>query len=496
MYQVPHFINGSTVDATDRMSNIYHPATGEIAGQVSMADTSLISQTVAAAQKAFLEWSKLSTQKRARLLFQFRTVLESHIDELATLVTNEHGKTLDDARASVQRGIEVVSYACGISEHLLGNFSANIASSTDNFSLRQPLGVCLGITPFNFPAMVPLWMFPLAIACGNTFIVKPSEKDPSCAVRIAQLASEAGVPDGVVNVLHGDGETVNALLHHPDIRAVSFVGSTKVAEYVYQTAIQQGKRAQTFGGAKNHCIVMPDVELDPVADSIVGAAYGSAGERCMAISVAILVGDKKFADEMSEKISARVKKLRIGPGNQKNIDMGPLITREHRDNVCAWVEKGVQEGAKLIVDGRSFISKESPQGFYLGGCLFDDVDISMQVWREEIFGPVLCLMRAPDFNTALHWVNQHLYGNGSAIFTRDAAIARAFYMQVQTGMVGVNIPIPVPVASHSFGGWKKSRFGDIHLFGSEGVQFYTQLKTVMQRWPETALTGSFHLPTH
>jgi len=497
MYQVEHFINGHLVKkSTERKSAIYNPAIGEIIGEVNLADQSLLEQAVSAAKQAFVTWSITPLTKRVRILFRYRELLEANTEQLAKLVTQEHGKTLTDAYASIQRGIDVVNFACGMNEHLLGNYALNVAAGIDNYSLRQPLGVCVGITPFNFPAMIPLWMFPLAIVCGNTFILKPSEKNPSCAILLAELAHEAGVPPGVLNVIHGDVEVVNGLLHHPDISAVSFVGSTPVAKYVYQTAISQGKRAQTFGGAKNHCIVLPDVDLNSTADTIVGAAFGSAGERCMALSVAVIVDENNFADQLIKKMSEKIQQLKIGPGDEKNIDMGPLISAAHREKIITLINSGLNEGAKLIVDGRNFKLNDTTKGFYLGGSLFDYVDISMKIWQEEIFGPVLCVMRAPDFATALNWVNSHFYGNGSAIFTNNPAIARTFSLQVATGMVGVNVPIPVPIAAHSFGGWKQSRFGDLHLFGQEGVQFYTQLKTIMQRWSEVNLASSFNLPAH
>ena len=494
MHHVPHFINGKTVSRHDNIRPVLDPSSGSTVASVSMADTSLLNDAVIAAKEAFPAWSGTPAPKRARILFQLCQQLESHRQELAELISREHGKLISDALASVDRGIEVVRFACGIPDHLLGHFSADIANGTDNYSIRQPLGICAGITPFNFPAMIALWMFPLAIACGNTFILKPSEKDPSCAVRLAELALAAGVPAGVVNVLQGEADLVNSMLQHPDIRAISFVGSSAVAQHVYQTATQAGKRVQAFGGAKNHCLVLPDTDPDKTADTIVGAAFGSAGERCMAISVAVLVGNTTFADTMVDKIAQRVRALRIGPCDQPDLDMGPLISAAHRDKILHLIETGLQEGASLVVDGRSV--RQHDKGFYLGGCLFDHVTPGMTLWQEEIFGPVLCLMRAPDFLTGLQWINRHTYGNGSAIFTRDPALARQFAMTVETGMVGINIPIPVPVASHSFGGWKQSRFGDLHLFGKEGVQFYTQLKTIMQRWPEEPAASAFTLPTH
>jgi len=492
--QIPHFIHGKSLQLADRLHPVSSPATGEVVAEVNMADEATVNQAVASAQSAFSSWSATPTPKRAGLLFQLRELIKKHRKELALLITQEHGKTLNDAGASIDRGLEVLSYATGITDHLMGQYASGIATGTDNYAIRQPLGVCVGITPFNFPAMIGLWMFPLAIACGNTFILKPSEKDPSAMLRLAELAVEAGIPDGVVNVVHGDGETVNHLLQHKDIKAVSFVGSSAVARQIYQTGIAAGKRVQAFGGAKNHCIILPDADIDRTAETLVGAAYGSAGERCMALPVAVLTGGDTFADELAASIAERVKALRIGPGDADNIDMGPLISREHREKVFAYIDAGIKEGAALTVDGRTLHADK--KGFFMGGCLFDHVTPEMTVWREEIFGPVLCLMRSPDFATSLQWINQHGYGNGSAIFTRNPALARRFVEEVQTGMVGVNIPIPVPIASLSFGGWKQSRIGDIHLFGPEGVQFYTQLKTIMQRWPDEPTAGGFLLPTH
>ncbi len=494
-YQVPHFINGQTVSSSGRVLDLYNPATGAVAGHVTMADKKIVEQAVLAAKTAFPAWSNTTPLKRARILFKFKALLEAHADELAQLITSEHGKTLSDARGSVQRGIDVVEYTCGIPNHLKGTYTEEVGTEIDSYSVRQALGVCVGITPFNFPAMVALWMFPLAIACGNTFILKPSEKDPSAALRIAQLAKEAGIPDGVINVLQGDKETVDALLTHPDVKAVSFVGSTPVAEYVYKTAIAHGKRAQAFGGAKNHCVVMPDADIDQAVDAIIGAAYGSAGERCMAISVAVVVSDK-LADALIAKMKPRVTALKIGPGNRADVEMGPLVTQAHWERVKSYIDLGIKEGAALVVDGRDYKSKEYENGFYMGGSLFDHVKPDMRIYREEIFGPVLSIVRVPDFNSALQLVNEHEYGNGTAIFTRDGNTARTFANKVQVGMVGINIPIPVPVAYHSFGGWKRSLFGDIHMHGPEGVQFYTKLKTITERWLKNSSGSDFSMPTH
>jgi malonate-semialdehyde dehydrogenase (acetylating)/methylmalonate-semialdehyde dehydrogenase len=492
MYNVPHFINGQKLTSKANSLNIFNPATGQKIGEVSLADESIVSDAISAAKKAFPTWSNTPPLKRSRLLFNFKRLLEQHIDELAAIVTREHGKTLDDARGSVQRGIDVVEFACGIPAHLKGSYTENVATDIDSYSLRQPLGVCVGITPFNFPAMIALWMFPMAIACGNTFVLKPSEKDPSCAVRIAELAKEAGIPDGVINIVQGDKVAVDALISHPDVKAVSFVGSTPIAEYVYKTGTAHGKRVQAFAGAKNHCVVMPDADIDQAVEAIVGAAYGSAGERCMAISVVIAVGDQ-LADTLVNKIKTRVSTLKIGPGDQPGIEMGPLITEAHLEKVKSYVDLGIKEGADLVIDGRDITMQ---QGFFMGACLFDHVQPTMRIYQEEIFGPVLSIVRVPDFDAALKTVNEHEFGNGTAIYTRDGNTARTFARGVQVGMVGINIPIPVPVAFHSFGGWKRSMFGDITMHGPESIQFFTKLKTVTQRWLKNTKGSEFVMPTH
>ncbi|MGB5774113.1 MAG: CoA-acylating methylmalonate-semialdehyde dehydrogenase, partial [Sedimenticolaceae bacterium] len=429
------------------------------------------------------------------VLFRFKELLDRHLDDLAQLVASEHGKVINDARGSVTRGIEVVEFACGAPHLLKGSFSENVGTNVDSHSVRQPVGVCAGITPFNFPAMVPMWMFPMAVACGNTFVLKTSERVPSTALMLAELFSEAGLPPGVFNVVNGDKETVDTLLSHPDVAAVSFVGSTAVAEYVYRTGTHNGKRVQALGGAKNHMVVMPDADLDKATDALMGAAYGSAGERCMAISVAVAVGDET-ADALIDRLAPRVAALKVGPATDPSAEMGPLITRAHQERVRGYVDLGVEEGAKLVVDGRDIQVPDHPNGFYLGGCLFDDVTSDMRIYQEEIFGPVLVVVRMPDFESALALVNAHEYGNGTAIFTRDGDTARTYASRVQVGMVGVNVPIPVPMAFHSFGGWKRSLFGDIHMHGSEGVHFYTKLKTVTSRWPTGIRAGAdFHMPT-
>lgn len=492
-YQVSHFINGHVIPISGKTLDIYNPATGAVIGEVAVANQAIVDQAVAAAKKAFPSWSATTPLRRSRILFKFKALLEQHSEELAKLITQEHGKTLVDAKGSVQRGIDVVEFVCGIPNLLKGSYSEDVATEMDSYSVRQPLGVCVGITPFNFPGMIPLWMFPMAIACGNTFVLKPSEKDPSCSIRLAELAKEAGLPDGVLSVVQGDKEAVEAFLVHPDVKAVSFVGSTPIAEYVYKTATSHGKRAQAFGGAKNHGVVLPDADLNQAADAIVGAAYGSAGERCMAISVVVAVGDK-VADELIKKITPMVKNLKIGAGTAENIEMGPLVTKVHLDKVKSLIDQGVAEGAQLVIDGREYHGKE--KGFFMGGSLFDKVTPDMKIYKEEIFGPVLSIVRVPDLNSAIELINTHEFGNGTAIFTSNGNAARTFANKVQVGMVGINIPIPVPVAYHSFGGWKRSMFGDIHMHGQEGVQFYTKLKTITQKWLQDQQGSDFGMPTH
>lgn len=496
-YTVNHFIHGKIVTGnSNRLHPIYNPATGEVAGQVAFADAKETEQAIASAKGAFPAWSATPALRRARVLFKYKELLEKHLDELAALVTAEHGKTLADAKGSVIRGIEVVELACGIPNMLKGWFSEDVGTGVDCHTVRQPLGVCAGITPFNFPAMIPLWMFPMAVACGNTFVLKPSEKDPSCSLRLAELFKEAGAPDGVLNVIHGDQEVVNILLKHPDIQAVSFVGSTPVAEYIHNTASSYGKRVQAFGGAKNHCVVMPDADLEQAADAIVGAAYGSAGERCMALSVAVAVGDK-VGDELVKFMQPKAEALKIGPGIDPQVEMGPLVTKQHLEKVKSYVDLGVEEGANLVVDGRHFKLKGHENGFFMGGCLFDHVKPNMRIYREEIFGPVLCVVRVPDFDSALKLVNEHEFGNGTAIFTRDGDTARTYSSKVKVGMVGVNVPIPVPAPFHAFGGWKRSIFADVQMHGSESVTFYTKLKTITSRWPTGIRAGAeFMMPTH
>ena len=489
MTTLHHFINGKrTAGQGNRCCPIYNPATGKVQSQVPLATAIEIDQAVAAAAAAFVAWSKTPPMQRARVLFRFRDKLEQHQRELAAIVSSEHGKTLDDAVGSVQRGVEVVEFACGIPQLLKGEISEQVAHNVDSFCVRQPLGVCVGITPFNFPAMVPMWMFPIAIACGNTFILKPSEKDPSCALRLAELALESGLPKGVLNVVNGDKQAVDLLLQHRDVKAVSFVGSTPVAEYIYNTGSVNGKRVQALGGAKNHLVVMPDADMDQVTDALIGAAYGSAGERCMAISVAVAVGEQT-ADTLVQKLVPRIKAIKLGAYDQQGVEMGPLVTREHRDKVAGYVGTGIAEGADLVLDGRDCIVPGLDDGFFIGGCLFDNVQPHMRIYKEEIFGPVLSIVRAQNYEQALQLVNENEYGNGVSIFTRDGDAARDFSTRVCIGMVGINVPIPVPTAYYSFGGWKRSLFGDHHMHGAEGVRFFTRMKTVTARWPSGIREG-------
>jgi malonate-semialdehyde dehydrogenase (acetylating)/methylmalonate-semialdehyde dehydrogenase len=494
-FSLGHFIAGRQVaGASGREGPVYNPATGALRGRVAFATAEETRAAIAAAEAALPGWAGVTPLQRARILFKFKALLEEHADEIALTLTSEHGKVLSDARGELTRGMEVVEFACGIPQLLKSDFTENVGTGVDSWSIRQPVGVCAGITPFNFPAMVPMWMFPVAIACGNTFVLKPSEKDPSVPMRLAELLREAGLPDGVFNVVNGDREAVDTLLTDPRVAAVSFVGSTPVAEYIYRTASASGKRVQALGGAKNHMVVMPDADTRNAASALVGAAYGSAGERCMAISVALAVGDA--GDRLVEAVKQQLAELRVAPGTVDKADMGPLVTREHLERVRGYVDLGVQEGAKLVVDGRELRIKGAEQGYYLGPCLFDQVTPGMRIYREEIFGPVLCVVRVPDLESALELVNAHEFGNGTAIFTASGEAARSFTQRVQCGMVGVNVPIPVPMAFHSFGGWKRSLFGPLHVHGPDGVRFYTRLKTVTSRWPTSAREGAqFVMPT-
>jgi malonate-semialdehyde dehydrogenase (acetylating)/methylmalonate-semialdehyde dehydrogenase len=492
---VAHVINGArTVGKSSRRGNVYNPATGQLARQVALAGREDVDAAVRAAQAAFPAWAATPPLIRARVMFRLRDLLDRHARELAAIITAEHGKVLSDALGEVTRGIEVVEFATGAPEILKGDFSDSVGREIDSFSLRQPLGVVAGITPFNFPAMVPLWMLPVALVCGNCFILKPSERDPSASLMLADLLKESGLPDGVFQVVHGDKEAVDAILEHPGIAAVSFVGSTPIAEYIYRTGTAHGKRVQALGGAKNHAVVMPDADLEKTTDALMGAGYGSAGERCMAVSVAVAVGS--IGDRLVDSLAPRVRSLKVGPGTDGDSEMGPLVTKTHLDKVLGYVESGLAEGAELVVDGRGLKLQGYESGFFMGGCLFDRVTPEMKIYKEEIFGPVLSVVRVPNFDDALKLVNEHEFGNGTAIFTRDGDAARTFTSQVQVGMVGINVPIPVPMAFHSFGGWKRSLFGDHHMHGKEGVRFFTKLKTVTSRWPEGVRAGAeYVMPT-
>ena len=495
MKTVEHFVDGKRYSGNSkRLSSIYNPATGEETSKVKLGSLEDLNNAVKNAQEAFLSWSNTTPLQRARVLFKFKELIEKNKDELTKIIVSEHGKVYEDAKGSLIRGLEVVEYACGIPQMLKGEFTENVGKSVDSWSLRQPLGVCAGITPFNFPAMVPMWMFPMAIACGNTFILKPSEKDPSCSLRLAELFLESGLPKGVFNVVNGDKEVVDAIINNKNISAVSFVGSTPIAKYIYENCAKNEKRVQALGGAKNHCVVMPDCDLDQAVNGLMGAAYGSAGERCMAQSVAVAVGN--IGDRLVKNLKTKVENLKVGPGIDKNSEMGPLVTKEHLEKVKGYVDIGVQEGAELVVDGRQLKLQGYEKGYYMGGCLFDKVKKNMRIYKEEIFGPVLSVVRAKNFEEALTLVNDHEFGNGVSIFTRDGDVGRSFSSKAQIGMVGINIPIPVPMAFHSFGGWKRSLFGDQHMHGPEGVRFYTKLKTVTSRWPDGLKSDpEFVMPT-
>jgi malonate-semialdehyde dehydrogenase (acetylating)/methylmalonate-semialdehyde dehydrogenase len=497
MKELAHFIGGRSVKGTSgRFGDIFDPSIGEVQARVALANRAEVRQAVEIAAKAFREWSAVNPQRRARVMFNFKALVEKNIDELARMLSSEHGKVIADSRGDVQRGIEVIEFACGIPHLQKGEYTEGAGPSIDIYSMRQPLGVVAGITPFNFPAMIPMWMFGVAIACGNTFILKPSEKDPSVPLRLAELMMEAGAPVGVLQVVNGDKEAVDAILEDPDIQAVSFVGSSAIAHYVYSHGTANGKRVQAMGGAKNHAVIMPDADLDQVTNELIGAGYGSAGERCMAISVAVPVGEK-IADALVAKLKPRVESLRVGIPTAPDVDYGPLVTAAHRQKVMDYIDLGVKEGAKLLVDGRGFKMQGYEKGFYLGGSLFDHVRPEMKTYQDEIFGPVLQIARAKNFEEALSLPSKHQYGNGVAIFTRDGDAAREFASRVNVGMVGINIPIPVPLAYHTFGGWKRSAFGDINQHGPEGVRFYTRVKTVTARWPKGGVreNASFVIPT-
>ncbi|RZL64937.1 MAG: CoA-acylating methylmalonate-semialdehyde dehydrogenase [Variovorax sp.] len=495
---IGHYVNGKTVPGTGRSQDVFNPATGAVSGKVALASASDVDAAVAAAQAAFPAWSDIPSIRRARVMFKFLELLNLHKDKLAHMITAEHGKVFTDAQGEVSRGIDIVEFACGIPQLLKGDFTDQVSTGIDNWTLRQPLGVVAGITPFNFPVMVPMWMFPVAIAAGNTFVLKPSPIDPSASLFMAELLKQAGLPDGVFNVVQGDKEAVDALLVHPDVKAISFVGSTPIANYIYETGAHHGKRVQALGGAKNHMVVMPDADIDQVVDALIGAGYGSAGERCMAISVAVLVGDA--ADKVIPKLLERTKALKVLNGENLEAEMGPIVTKAAHERITGYIAQGEKEGAKLLVDGREFKGARAgagcDNGFWMGGTLFDHVTPEMRIYKEEIFGPVLSCVRVGDLKEAVDLINAHEFGNGVSCFTRDGNVAREFGRRIQVGMVGINVPIPVPMAWHGFGGWKKSLFGDMHAYGEEGVRFYTKQKSIMQRWPESIAKGAeFVMPT-
>lgn len=494
MDQVLHFINGQCVAGSgERSQAVFNPATGAQIGEVLLAGVAEVDQAVAAAKAAWQSWSEVPALKRARVLFKFKELLELNQEKLAAIITREHGKIFSDALGEVTRGLEVVEFACGAPQLLKSQFSDQIGGGIDHWNLRQSLGVAVGITPFNFPFMVAMWMAPMAIATGNTFIWKPSERDPSASLLVAELFKQAGLPDGVFNVVQGDKLAVEALLAHPDVAAISFVGSTPVAESIYLEGTRRGKRVQALGGAKNHLVVMPDADMNQAVDALMGAAYGSAGERCMAISVAVGVGE--IADRLVQQLATRVRALKIGDGMHAEVEMGPVITPAHREKIKELIASGVEQGAHLVVDGRVCVVPGREQGNFLGGTLFDHVSEEMRIHREEIFGPVLCVMRVPDFAAALDLINRHEFANGVSLFTADGHTAREFSRRIQVGMVGINVPIPVPMAWHSFGGWKRSLFGDMHAYGEEGIRFYTRYKSIMQRWPDSIGKGAeFSMP--
>jgi malonate-semialdehyde dehydrogenase (acetylating)/methylmalonate-semialdehyde dehydrogenase len=496
MKSIQHFIGGKEVAGkSGRSADVFNPATGEVQAKVALASKAELDAAVKVAAAAFPKWAGITPLARARIMFRFKQLCEENLDAFARVITSEHGKVLSDAKGEMIRGLEVVEFACGAPQLLKGEITENVGTNVDSWALRQPLGVVAGITPFNFPAMVPMWMFPIALVAGNTFILKPSERDPGASVMIAEFLKKAGLPDGVFNVVHGDKEAVDAILEHPEIQAVSFVGSTPIAEYIYHTGTAHNKRVQALGGAKNHMIVMPDADMNQATDALIGAGYGAAGERCMAISVAVAVGDK-VGDTLIEKLAPKVRGLKIAPGTDPEADMGPLVTKQHLEKVRNYVDIGVKEGAKLVVDGRGLKLQGYENGFFLGGCLFDQVKPEMKIYKEEIFGPVLSVVRVPDYQTAVNLVNEHEFGNGTAIFTRDGDAARDFSAKIKVGMVGINVPIPVPMAFNSFGGWKRSLFGDHHMHGPEGIRFYTRLKTITSRWPTGIRAGAeFVMPT-
>ena len=495
MSNIKNYINGNLTSVSNNFLDVYDPSIGEKISSVVLSNKEDFEICVKSSKHSQLTWSSETPLKRSRIISKYKKLIEKNISTLAELVSKEHGKTLDDAKGSVIRGLEVVEFACGIPHLLKGEFSQNVGTNIDSWSFRSPLGVCAGITPFNFPAMVPMWMFPISIACGNSFILKPSEKDPSCAIKLAELFSEAGLPDGVFNVINGDKDTVDNILEHPDISSVSFVGSTNVAKYIYEKASKNLKRVQALGGAKNHLVVMPDANIDQAVDGIIGAGYGSAGERCMAVSVAVAVGD--IADELVEKIHIQAQKLKVAPWTDPDSDMGPVISIDHKNKIENYIDLGVKEGATLVEDGRNYKIQGYEKGYFVGPTLFDNVTKEMTIYKEEIFGPVVSVVRAKNFDDALSLVNEHAYGNGTSVYTSDGEIARHFTTFSKIGMVGVNVPIPVPMAFHSFGGWKQSLFGDHAVHGMEGVHFYTKLKTITSRWPKSIKSGpEFVIPTN
>ena len=495
MKTILNYVDGAQSSYSNDKLPVYDPSTGEQIGNVILSSSEDFKNVISSSKKSQLDWQNTTPLKRSRILSNYKNLIEKNIDELASIVSKEHGKTFADAKGSVTRGLEVVEFACGIPHLLKGEFSQNVGTNIDSWSIRQPLGICAGITPFNFPAMVPMWMFPIAIACGNSFILKPSEKDPSCSIRLAELFTEAGLPDGVFNVVQGNKDVVDLILDSNDISSISFVGSTQVAKYIYERSAKNGKRVQALGGAKNHLVVMPDANLDQAVDGVIGAGFGSAGERCMAISVAVAVGD--IADKLVDKIHLESQKLKVAPWTDKDSDMGPVISKDHKEKIENYISLGVKEGAKLVEDGRNYKIQGYEKGYYVGPTLFDNVTKDMTIYKEEIFGPVVSVVRVNNYDEAINLVNSHKYGNGTSIYTSDGEISRHFTTNCKIGMVGVNVPIPVPMAFHSFGGWKQSLFGDHAVHGIEGIHFYTKLKTVTTRWPKSIQSGpEFVLPTN
>ena len=496
MKKIINYIDGQLKESLSQdFGDVFDPSKGEVIGKVNLSNSADLKLAIASSQKAFLEWSQITTLKRSRVIANFKTLIEENIQELAEIVSLEHGKTIEDAKGSITRGLEVVEFACGIPHLLKGEFSYNVGTNIDSFSIRQPLGICAGITPFNFPAMVPMWMFPIAIACGNAFILKPSEKNPSCAIKLAELFTQAGLPKGVLNIVNGDKRIVDSIISSKEISSVSFVGSTPVAKYIYENSAKNLKRVQSLGGAKNHLVVMPDANIESAVDGIIGAAFGSAGERCMAVSVAVAVGN--IADDLVSKINNKIQNLKVAPWTDKDSDMGPLISKDHLTKVNGYIQSGIDEGAKIIADGRNYKLQGYEKGYFIGPTLFDDVNKDMKIYKEEIFGPVLSVVRAKNYTEAIDLINDHQFGNGSSIYTSDGNFGRHFVSKIKTGMVGINVPIPVPMAFHSFGGWKDSLFGDHSMHGIEGVRFFTKLKTITSRWADDSHKGpEFKMPTN